>query len=64
MNATNAEIYKLVLPDAPYVVAAYAILWLTLVIYVSMVLRRIMRLEKEVSILESDAQRRSTAAQQ
>jgi len=58
MDPTNAELYKLVLPDAPYVVAAYGILWLALVAYVSVVLTRLMRLEKEMTIVEESCARR------
>lgn len=58
MDPTNAELYKLVLPDAPYVVAAYGILWLALVAYVSLVLSRLMRLEKEIRIVEESCERR------
>ncbi len=58
MDPTNAELYALALHDAPYVIAAYAILWVALVGYVTMVLRRIMRLEKEVGALEGSLERR------
>ena len=61
VDPTNAELYRLVLADAPYVIIAYAILWATLVVYVTMVLRRIMKLEKEVAILEDSTQRRQGA---
>lgn len=58
MDATNAELYKLALTDAPYVIAAYGILWVALIGYVSMVLRRAMRIEKEIAILEESIARR------
>lgn len=63
MNATNIELYRLVLADAPYVIAAYAVLWITLVVYVTLVLRRMMRLEKEMVVLEETAARRAGSAQ-
>ena len=62
MDATNAELYKLVLADAPYVIAAYAILWAALIVYVTMVLRRLFRLEKEMAVLEEAAVRRNGGA--
>jgi CcmD family protein len=62
MDATNIELYRLVLADAPYVVAAYAILWIALIVYITMVLRRLMRLEKEMVVLEETATRRSGSA--
>ena len=55
----NMEIYRLVLADAPYVIGAYAILWLALMAYVGMVFRRLMRLEKEVAVLEESMERRT-----
>ena len=58
MDATNTELYRLALHDVPYVIAAYGILWAALVGYVTIVLRRIMRLEKEVVVLEDSLERR------
>jgi hypothetical protein len=59
MEPTNAELYRLALADAPYVIGAYAILWVAFVAYLSMVLARIMRLEKEVDLLEGAVAKRS-----
>jgi len=59
VEATNAELYRLALADAPYVIAAYGILWVAFVGYVTIVLRRIMRLEKQVEVLEDSVSRRS-----
>ena len=55
---TNTEIYSLVLHDAPYVIARTRILWVALIVYVTLVLRRIMRLEKEVAVVEDAVARR------
>jgi len=62
MDPTNAELYRLVLPDAPYVVAAYAVLWVALIGYVSLVLSRLMRLEKEMRLVEESCARRDPDA--
>ena len=62
MDATNAELYKLVLADAPFVIAAYAVLWIALCVYITLVLRRMLRLEKELIVLEETAARRSGSA--
>lgn len=59
MEATNAELYRLVIADAPYVIFAYGILWAAFIVYVTMVLRRIMKLEREVLILEESVERRT-----
>ena len=58
MEATNAELYSLVLPGMPFVVAAYAVLWVALVGYVSIVLSRLMKLEKEIQLVEDSVARR------
>lgn len=52
IDPTNTELYKLVLTDAPYVIAAYGILWLALCGYVTLTLGRILKMDKEVSLLE------------
>jgi CcmD family protein len=62
MDATNAELYRLVIADAPYVIWAYAVLWVALIVYITMVLRRLLRLEKEMSVLEESAARRTGSA--
>lgn len=62
MEPTNAELYTLVLPDAPYVIAAYGVLWVALVGYVSLVLSRLIRLEKEMRIVEESVARKETTA--
>jgi CcmD family protein len=59
MEPTNLELYRLAIADAPFVIAAYAILWVAFVGYLVFVLRRIMRLEKEVGVLEDAVGRRS-----
>lgn len=61
MEATNAELYRLVIADAPYVIAAYGILWAAFVVYVTMVLRRMIKLEREVLILEESVERRTSS---
>lgn len=58
VDPTNLELYRLALTDAPYVIWAYAILWIAFVGYLTLVLRRILRLEKEVAVLEEAVERR------
>jgi CcmD family protein len=62
LNETNIELYRLVIADAPYVIAAYSVLWIALIVYITMVLRRMMRLEKEMAVLEETATRRGGSA--
>ena len=53
MEATNAELYRLVLADAPYVIVAYSIIWLALMGYVTAILLRIIRMQKSIDVLAS-----------
>ncbi len=59
MDPVLAQIYKLVLPAAPYVLAAYVVLWLGLFGYLFAVTRRLGRIEEQVSAVEEAVARRS-----
>ena len=52
MNPVLADIYSTILPSAPYIVAAYALMWLVLLIYVVMIVRNLKKTEAQMSILE------------
>ena len=39
MNPILADIYSTILPSAPYIIAAYALLWVALLVYVLMIFR-------------------------
>ena len=52
VNATNSLLFQQAFKDAPYVIAAYAVLWLALAGYVTVTLRRLLKLDKEVKLLE------------
>lgn len=54
-TATNMELYSLVLQDAPFVIAAYGVIWVAMVGYVTAVLRRLLRLQKEVELIAEAA---------
>lgn len=54
-TATNMELYSLVLQDAPFVIAAYGVIWIAMVGYVTAVLRRLLRLQKEVELIAEAA---------
>ncbi|MCL2324788.1 MAG: CcmD family protein [Actinomycetia bacterium] len=61
LDATNKLLYGLVLRDAPFVIAAYAVLWLALAGYVTVTLRRLIKLDKEVKLLEDAVKARTKA---
>jgi CcmD family protein len=62
MDPVLVQIYQLVLPQAPYVLAAYGILWLGLFGYLFFVARRIGKLEDQLRLVEESTARRAGQA--
>ena len=58
MDPVLQEIYKTVLDAAPYVLAAYTLLWVGLFAYIFFVLRRVTRVETELAVVEQAMERR------
>jgi CcmD family protein len=58
MDPVLKEIYSLVMPAAPYVLAAYGILWVGLFGYITVVLRRLGKIETELRVVEEAVARR------
>lgn len=52
MNPVLADIYSTVIPSAPFIIAAYGIIWVVLLVYVVMIARGLKRGEAQVSLLE------------
>jgi len=52
INPTNTELYRLALLDAPYVIAAYGVLWIMFVGYVTFILVRLLKTDKQIALLE------------
>ena len=52
MNSVLAEIYSTVLEAAPFVIAAYALIWLILLGYVVIVTMGLKKTEKQMKVLE------------
>lgn len=52
MNPILADIYSTILPSAPYIIAAYALLWVALLVYVFMVFRGTKKAEAQLMLLE------------
>lgn len=59
MDPVLSEIYRTVFGAAPYVIAAYALLWMGLGGYIFFVLRRLAGVEAEIDVLEESLARRS-----
>jgi CcmD family protein len=58
MDPVLQEIYKTVLGAAPYVLAAYTLLWVGLFGYVAFIMVRMNGLEKQIAVLEEAMSRR------
>ena len=52
MNPILADIYSTIIPSAPFIIAAYAIVWLALLIYVAIVVRGLKKTEAQMAVLE------------
>lgn len=52
------DIYSEVVPQAPYVIAAYGLIWLGLLGYVGLVFSRLGKIRKEIAVVESALKRR------
>ena len=63
MNPILADIYSTILPSAPYIIAAYALLWVALLVYV--VFRGTKKATAQLTLLEeavADQQAKARAA--
>ena len=52
MNPILADIYSTVIPSMPFIIAAYAIVWLVLLVYVFFIVKGLKKTEAEMAILE------------
>lgn len=52
MNPVLADIYSTILPSAPFVIAAYALLWVALLVFVLAIMRGIKKSEAQMAVLE------------
>jgi len=52
MNPILADIYSTILPSAPYIIAAYALLWVALLAYVLIIFSGTKKAEAQLMLLE------------
>ena len=62
MDPVLSEIYRTVITAAPYVLAAYGLLWVGLFGYITFVLMRLGKLEKQLDVVESSLDRRGVSS--
>lgn len=63
MDPILQEIYSTVVPSAPFLIAAYALLWAALLVYVVVMQRGLKNSEKRLDLLEAELGRRAAAAE-
>lgn len=61
MENTAANAFSAVSSVAPYVIAAYGLIWAALMVYVGLVMRRLGRLERDMAAVEEACGRRKGA---
>ena len=52
MNPILSDIYSTVVPSMPFIIAAYALVWIALLVYVIVVVRGLKKTEAQVAVLE------------
>ncbi|MDO4183005.1 MAG: CcmD family protein [Coriobacteriia bacterium] len=52
MNAVLAEIYSTIIPSAPYIIAAYAAIWVILLVWLFLQFRKQNKLAAQLDVLE------------
>lgn len=52
MDPILADIYSTIIPSAPYIIAAYALVWVCLFVFVFMIQRGLKRAQDRMAILE------------
>lgn len=52
MNPILADMYSTVAPSMPFIIAAYAIVWLALLVYVIFAMRGMKKTEAQMALLE------------
>ena len=60
MNPILADMYSTVIPSAPFIIAAYAIVWAALLIYVIITVRGLKKTEAQIALLEEAIQRKAS----
>lgn len=62
MDPILLSVYGAVLPAAPYVIAAYALIWVILFVYVAVIARGLRRNARDIELLEEEVARVSSRA--
>lgn len=60
MNEILSSVYGAILPSAPYVIAAYALIWVALFVYVAIIVRGMKKNERDIALIEEELERRQS----
>lgn len=52
MNPILADMYSTVIPSAPFIIAAYALVWVALLVYVAITIKGLKKTEEQMAVLE------------
>lgn len=58
MNPILAEIYSTIIPSAPYLIAAYALIWIVLLAFVLVVHRNVKKANDRMALIEEELKKR------
>ena len=54
MNSLLAEIYSTIIPSAPYIIAAYALVWVCMLVWVFLQFSKQKKLAAQLQMLEEE----------
>ncbi len=57
MNPVLAEIYSTVLPAAPFLIGAYVLIWLAILVFILVINSKVKRAEQQLMLLEETLNR-------
>ena len=63
MNPVLADIYSNIIPSAPFIIAAYALMWAALLVYVGIALRGLKKTEAQMAVLEEAVRDKAACSQ-
>ena len=58
MDPILEEVYSTIMPSAPYVIGAYALIWVILLVFVIAMLRRSQKTQKDIDALNEAIEHR------
>ncbi|MBP5313704.1 MAG: hypothetical protein J6Y65_02145 [Eggerthellaceae bacterium] len=60
MNPLLEAIYSTIIPSAPFIIAAYALVWVALFVFVIIAIKGFKNSEKQLAVLEEEVEKLKT----